>query len=62
MSPLAITLAGIGVFTVICAGFTVAVGAVDQLVVTVRRRYGDPLRPDRDREQLRRALARTARH
>lgn len=62
MSPLAITLAGIGVFTVICAGFTAAIGAVDHLVVTVRRRLADPLRHDRDREQMRRALARTARH
>lgn len=60
MSGLALALSAIGAFAVVCVGFTVLAGLAEHLVHVARRR--DPLTPDRDREQMRRALARTARH
>lgn len=61
-AAVALALSAIGAFAVVCGGFTVLAGLAEQAVAAVRRRLADPLRPDRDREQMRRALARTARH
>lgn len=59
MSPLALVLVAIGIFGALCGGFTVAAEVAAHLVAAARRR--DPLAPDRDRELVRRALARTDR-
>lgn len=62
MNALTLALNVIGVFAVVCGGLTALAGVAEQLVAVLRRRLADPLRHDRDREQMRRALARTARH
>ena len=59
MSPLVLVLVAIGVFGLVCGGFTVLAEAGAHVIEATRRR--DPLAHDRDRESLRRALARTAR-
>ena len=56
MSPLVLVLVAIGVFGALCGGFTVAAEVAAHLAAARRR---DPLAPDRDRDDLRKALART---
>jgi len=58
VSPLVLVLVAIGVFGALCGGFTVAAEVAAHLAAARRR---DPLAPDRDRELVRRALARTDR-
>lgn len=59
MSPLVLVLIAIGVFGAVCGGFTLLAEMATHLVEAARRR--DPLAPDRDRDDLRQALARTDR-
>jgi len=59
VSPLVLVLVAIGIFGAVCGGFTLVAEAGAHLVDAARRR--DPLAPDRDRDDLRRALTRTDR-
>ena len=59
MTPLVLVLVAIGVFGLVCVGLTAIAEAGAHVIEANRRR--DPLAPDRDRDDLRRALARTDR-